>query len=72
MSLIPRAAGLMVEHMSQNRRVISSNLSRPTNIWRDDEMVDMISVVLGLEIPEMGIGSNPILATIYTYLSQYK
>ena len=27
-------------------------------------MVDMISVVLGLEIPEKGIGSNPVLTTI--------
>lgn len=26
-------------------------------------MVDTISVVLGLEIPEMGIGSNPVLTT---------
>lgn len=61
----------MVEHMIQNRRVISSNLSRPTNIWRDGEKVDTISIVLGLEIPVMGIGSNPVLVTIYTCLSQY-
>lgn len=34
-------------------------------------MVDMISVVLGLEIPEMGIGSNPVLTTKNAGLSQY-
>lgn len=71
MSLIPRAGSLMVEHMILNHRVISSNLSRSANIWRDGEMVDTISVVLGLEIPVMGIGSIPVLATIYAGLSQY-
>ena len=71
MSLIPRAGSSMVEHMTLIVGVISSNLSRPANIWRDGEKVDTISFVLGLEIPVMGTGSNPVLATTYAGLSQY-